>query len=78
MGPIATVVYRKIASLIAEKQQQPYSQILDVELLALALSYHAPQRCMLILPPPSRTLQDWKAHQPDLLRGTNPSPRLTI
>ena len=25
MGPIATVVYRRIASLIAEKQQQPYS-----------------------------------------------------
>ena len=28
MGPIATVVYRRIASLIAEKHQQPYSQIL--------------------------------------------------
>lgn len=28
MGPIATVVYRRIASLIAEKQQQPYSRTL--------------------------------------------------
>ena len=28
MGPSATVVYRRIASLIAEKQQQPYSQTL--------------------------------------------------
>ncbi len=26
MGPTATVVYRRIASLIAEKKQQPYSQ----------------------------------------------------
>ena len=38
---------------------------------------------MLILPPPSRTLQDWRAHQPidnqpDLLRGTHLSLRLTI
>ena len=39
-----------------------------------------PQRCALILPPPSWTLQDCRAHQPidnqaDLLRGTHPSPK---
>ena len=28
MGPIATVVYRRIASIMAEKQQQPYSRTL--------------------------------------------------
>ena len=28
MGPIAILVYRTIASLIAEKEQQPYSQTL--------------------------------------------------
>ena len=51
---------------------------MQVELLPLALSYHVPQRCTLILPPPSQTLQDCRAYQPDLLRGTNPSPKLTI
>ena len=70
-----------IVSIIAEKQQQLYSRTLFW--LRCKLSYHVPQRCMLILPPPSRTLQDWRAHQPidnqpDLLRGTHPSPRLTI
>ena len=49
---------------------------MQVELLALALSNHVSQRCTLILPPPSRTFQDWRAHRPDLLRGSNPSPRL--
>ena len=59
-------------------QPNPFLAEMQVELLPLALSYHVPQRCTLILPPPSWTLQDCRAHQPDLLRGTNPSPKLTI
>ena len=53
----------------------PFLAEMQVELLPLALSYH---RCTLIRPPPSWTLQDCRAHQPDLLRWTNPSPKLTI
>ena len=84
MGPIATVVYVLkdclphcwVAATVL--QPNPFLAEMQVELLPLALSYHVPQRCTLILPPPSRTLQDCRAHQPDLLRGTNPSPKLTI
>ena len=64
--------------LIAEKLPNPFLAEMQVKLFPLALSYDVPQRCTLILPPPSQTLQDCRAHQPDLLRRTHPSPKLTI
>ena len=69
---------QKDCLLIPEK---PYSRTLaemQVELIAPVLSHHVPQRCTFIRTPPSQIFQDWKAHRPDLLWGSNPSPRLTI
>ena len=69
----------KTRSLLAEKQQQPFSQTkakMQAELLFTALCHHVPQRCKLLPLPSSRTVHDWRAHRPDMPRRSGP-PGLT-
>ena len=40
MGMTATVVYKRLASLITEKYEKPYSKTMRVELLTAALGHH--------------------------------------
>ena len=52
MGPIATTVYKRIASLIADKRQEPYSTTLYwlrcTEFFLTSLSNHVPSRNQVI------------------------------
>ena len=40
MGMTATVIYKRLASLITEKYEKPYSKTMRVELLTAALGHH--------------------------------------
>ena len=53
MGPIATTVYKRMASLIAEKQNHPYSSTkMQVEFLLIAICSNVHQRLKVL---PSQT-----------------------
>ena len=49
MGPIATTVYKRIASLIADKRQEPYSTTLLVAMQTKFFHYFAQQSCAFTL-----------------------------
>ena len=62
LGSTATVVFKRLASLIADKQEQPYSKntilaSLQSELLPTEVSYHVPPWLALFLPQATTSLR---------------------